>query len=134
MNEAVKNIFVDSVKGFANSIKIGNFEILVDFSPDHQNLQFSVIMFTEKEENFRYLFDQASINVHLEEGIPKAKLCVDEANQRLLLKHTEPLDQVSYARFTELLDELAWLANEYACFVGRKPLHSPTFVYISRNS
>ena len=124
-------LFEKSVSSYLGSVSINDVNITCTVNDETECLVFSAPIYSASKLS-EVIRQQAMAEVVLGAGLPKAKASIVDEEQAVYLSFEEPLDQVSYARFTELLDEFSWLAKEWADLFDEEPFSELTFAYINR--
>lgn len=124
-------LFEKSVSSYLGSIVINNTSITCTVNDETECLVFSAPIYSSSQLS-EAIRQQAGAEVVLGQGLPKATASIVDEEQAVYLSFEEPLDQINYARFTELLDEFSWLANEWAELFDEEPFSELTFAYINK--
>jgi hypothetical protein len=125
-------LFERSVLRYLGVIDIGEVSIKCSINLDTDNLLFSTILYSSNSKIPENILERANTKVVFAPGTSKAKITIDEESQVIYLSFEEHLEQVNYSRFTEQLDEFAWLAKEYKKILNEKLCSKLTFAYINR--
>ncbi|MFT4552514.1 MAG: hypothetical protein ACI9S8_001139 [Chlamydiales bacterium] len=124
-------LFERSVSSYLGSIVVNKVSVTCTVNDETACLVFSAPIYssTQLSEAIR---QQASVEVVLGAGLPRATASIVDEEQAVYLSFEEPLDQLNYARFTELLDEFSWLSKEWADLFDEEPFSELTFAYINK--
>lgn len=125
-------LFERSVLQYLGSIDIGEISIRCGINLETENLLFSTILYSSNSKIPENIRERANAKIVFAPGVPKAKITIHEESQVIYLNFEEHLEQVNYSRFTEQLDEFAWLAKEYKEILNEKLCSKLTFAYINR--
>lgn len=131
MNSKLTNLFTSIIERRYGSIRVDGFDISFFFDTENERLVLSTSLFSGDGSLPEAVLEKATAQVLLGEDVLQAELFEDKENHEILLRYSEGLDQISYARFTELVDELAWLAGEWQ-ELFHEDLKDLSFAYISR--
>ena len=127
------NLFNQFLLWRYSTVTVEGFDFHVNISPATYQFEITTTIYQGQGEIPQSIRERAATNVVFGYDIPKTKLFIDERNHRVMMRYREAFDQMHYPRFSEIFEELVWIAEQWKNVLDKNDQSDYDFVFVNRN-